>query len=87
MEPDTGGAGMIEAPSWPTGSPDGSGADARGRHEEPRSKWVSVFDEGALASDAVRCLRQLGQLAEARLRGDSVAAADRHNFRYEVEMR
>jgi hypothetical protein len=34
--------------------------------EEPASPWVSGFDEGSLASEAGRCMRQLGDLGEAR---------------------
>jgi tetratricopeptide (TPR) repeat protein len=33
--------------------------------QEPLSAWVSSFDEGALASDEARCMRQLGQLDAA----------------------
>lgn len=32
---------------------------------EPGSPWISHFDEGSLASEAARCLRQLGQLESA----------------------
>jgi len=32
--------------------------------EQP-SPWISRFDEGSLASEAARCLRQLGQMAAA----------------------
>jgi len=32
---------------------------------EQRSPWISRFDEGSLASEAARCLRQLGQLTAA----------------------
>jgi tetratricopeptide (TPR) repeat protein len=42
--------------------------------EEPRSEWVSGFDEGALASDAARCMRTLGQLSEARRQAERVIA-------------
>ncbi len=41
---------------------------------EPRSEWVSVFDQGALASDAARCMRQLGELGEARRQAQRVFA-------------
>jgi hypothetical protein len=44
------------------------------RRGEPRSEWVSVFDEGALASDAARCMRQLGELGEARRQAERVIA-------------
>jgi tetratricopeptide (TPR) repeat protein len=40
--------------------------------QEPRSEWVSGFDEGSLASDAARCMRQLGQLGEARRQAQRV---------------
>ena len=33
---------------------------------EERSHWTSTFDEGSLASEAARCLRQLGDLTEAQ---------------------
>jgi hypothetical protein len=33
---------------------------------EPLSPWVSSFDEGSLASEAARCMRQLGDLTEAQ---------------------
>ena len=32
----------------------------------PASTWVSHFDEGSLASETTRCLRQLGDLEQAR---------------------
>jgi hypothetical protein len=51
---------------------------------EPRSEWVSGFDEGALASEAARCMRQLGQLSEARRQAERVIAlrpADRPRSR------
>jgi tetratricopeptide (TPR) repeat protein len=32
---------------------------------EPSSPWISRFDEGSLASEAARCLRQLGQFDAA----------------------
>ena len=31
-----------------------------------RWTWVSHFDEGSLASETTRCLRQLGDLEQAR---------------------
>ena len=37
------------------------------------STWVSHFDEGSLASEATRCLRQLGDLEQARQRPDRSA--------------
>lgn len=33
--------------------------------DEPLSPWVSRFDEGSLASETARCMRELGDLAEA----------------------
>jgi tetratricopeptide (TPR) repeat protein len=33
---------------------------------EQRSPWVSRFDEGSLASETARCLRQLGDLNQAQ---------------------
>jgi tetratricopeptide (TPR) repeat protein len=42
--------------------------------DEPRSEWVSGFDEGSLASDAARCMRQLGQLSEALCQAERVIA-------------
>lgn len=33
--------------------------------DEPPSQWVSGFDEGALASEAARCMRIVGDLSEA----------------------
>jgi tetratricopeptide (TPR) repeat protein len=40
--------------------------------EEPCSEWVSGFDEGSLASEAARCMQQLGQLSEARYQAERV---------------
>jgi transcriptional regulator with XRE-family HTH domain len=37
-----------------------------------RSTWISRFDEGALAGEAARSLRQLGQLARARQQAERV---------------
>ncbi len=39
---------------------------------EKRSPWVSHFDEGSLASEAARCLRQLGDLAEAQRQAERI---------------
>jgi tetratricopeptide (TPR) repeat protein len=39
---------------------------------EERSPWVSRFDEGSLASEAARCLRQLGDLAEAQRQAERI---------------
>jgi hypothetical protein len=41
---------------------------------EPPSQWVSHFDEGSLASEAVRCMRQLGQFDEAERQAQRVIA-------------
>jgi tetratricopeptide (TPR) repeat protein len=41
--------------------------------EEP-SPWVSHFDEGSLASEAARCLRELGHLDEARRHAERIIA-------------
>jgi tetratricopeptide (TPR) repeat protein len=39
---------------------------------EPISPWVSHFDEGSLASEAARCMRQLGDLTEARRQAERI---------------
>jgi tetratricopeptide (TPR) repeat protein len=39
---------------------------------EPPSPWVSHFDEGSLASEAARCMRQLGDLDEARRQAERI---------------
>jgi tetratricopeptide (TPR) repeat protein len=36
------------------------------------SIWVSHFDEGSLASEAARCLRQLGDLEQARRQAERI---------------
>lgn len=41
-------------------------------HAERLSPWVSRFDEGSLASEAARCLRQLGDLNEARRQAERI---------------
>lgn len=41
---------------------------------EPYSPWVPRFDEGSLANEAARCMRQLGQLSEARRQAERVIA-------------
>ncbi len=41
---------------------------------EAPSQWVSHFDEGSLASEAVRCMRQLGQFGEAERQAQRVIA-------------
>jgi transcriptional regulator with XRE-family HTH domain len=45
-----------------------------GKHAEQASQWVSRFDEGSLASEAARCMRQLGDLGEARRQAERVVA-------------
>jgi len=40
--------------------------------DEPASPWVSHFDEGSLASEAARCMRQLGDLDEARRQAERI---------------
>ena len=37
-----------------------------GTHEDEPSEWVSRFDLGSLASEAARCMQQLGKPAEAQ---------------------
>jgi hypothetical protein len=39
---------------------------------EPISPWVSRFDEGSLASEAARCMRQLGDLTEERRQAERI---------------
>ena len=39
---------------------------------ELASPWVSHFDEGSLASEAARCMRQLGDLDEARRQAERI---------------
>ncbi|MFV2083979.1 hypothetical protein [Micromonospora sp. LOL_021] len=39
---------------------------------EERSPWVSHFDEGSLANEAARCLRQLGDLGQAKRQAERV---------------
>jgi tetratricopeptide (TPR) repeat protein len=38
----------------------------------PASTWVSHFDEGSLASETTRCLRQLGDLEQARQQAERI---------------
>src|SRR5207253_4816813 len=45
-----------------------------GKHAEQSSQWVSRFDEGSLASEAARCMQQLGDLGEARRQAERVVA-------------
>ncbi len=44
------------------------------KHAEQASEWVSPFDEGSLASEAARCMHQLGDLSEARRQAERVVA-------------
>jgi transcriptional regulator with XRE-family HTH domain len=44
------------------------------KHAEEASEWVSRFDEGSLASEAARCMQQLGDLGEARRQAERVVA-------------
>jgi tetratricopeptide (TPR) repeat protein len=39
---------------------------------EPASPWVSHFDAGSLASEAARCLRQVGDLDQARRQAERI---------------
>ncbi|MFV2019657.1 DNA-binding protein [Micromonospora sp. LOL_023] len=39
---------------------------------EKRSPWISHFDEGSLANEAARCLRQLGDLGQAERQAERV---------------
>jgi Tetratricopeptide repeat. len=47
------------------------GALGTARHDG-RSPWISAFDKGSLASEAARCLHQLGDLSEARRQAELV---------------
>lgn len=38
------------------------------------STWISRFDEASLASEAARCMRQLGQLTQARRQAERIVA-------------
>lgn len=40
--------------------------------DEPRSSWVSPFDEGSLASEAARCMKELGDTHEAQRQAERV---------------
>ncbi|MGH3327417.1 MAG: helix-turn-helix domain-containing protein, partial [Streptomycetales bacterium] len=42
------------------------------RPDEPLSQWVSRFDEGSLASEAARCMRQVGDLPEAQRQAERI---------------
>jgi hypothetical protein len=48
--------------------------------EEP-SPWVSRFDEGALASEAARCLQQVGDLDQAQRAAERIIALRRGDRR------
>jgi hypothetical protein len=39
---------------------------------EPASPWVSHFDAGSLASEAARCMRQVGDLGQARQQAERI---------------
>jgi hypothetical protein len=41
---------------------------------EPASPWINAFDEGALASEAARCMQELGDRAEVRRRAERIVA-------------
>ena len=41
-------------------------------YDEPLSEWVSTCDEGTLAGEAARCLRQLGELGAAQRQAERV---------------
>jgi hypothetical protein len=43
-----------------------------GAPAEPASPWVSHFDAGSLASEAARCMRQVGDLAQARQQAERI---------------
>jgi tetratricopeptide (TPR) repeat protein len=43
-----------------------------GTHDEEPSTWVSHFDEGSLASEAARCMRQLGKPAQAQRHAERI---------------
>jgi tetratricopeptide (TPR) repeat protein len=43
-----------------------------GTHGEEPSTWVSRFDEGSLASEAARCMRQLGKPAHAQRHAERI---------------
>jgi tetratricopeptide (TPR) repeat protein len=45
-----------------------------GKPAEQASEWISGFDEGSLASEAARCMQQLGDLSEARRQAERVVA-------------
>ncbi|WP_433517746.1 helix-turn-helix domain-containing protein [Nonomuraea sp. CA-143628] len=47
-------------------------AALQGTHDEAPSPWVSSFDQGALACDAARCMRQLGDLPAAQRHAERV---------------
>lgn len=43
-----------------------------GSRADATSLWISRFDEGSLASEAARCMRQLGDLAGARRQAERI---------------
>lgn len=43
-----------------------------GTYDEEPSTWVSHFDEGSLASEAARCMRQLGKPAHAQRHAERI---------------
>jgi tetratricopeptide (TPR) repeat protein len=43
-----------------------------GAHDEEPSIWASHFDEGSLASEAARCMRQLGKPAQAQRHAERI---------------
>ncbi|MGL5809658.1 MAG: hypothetical protein ACRCYQ_06925 [Nocardioides sp.] len=53
-------------------------AEAEGRlgggADDGRSPWISGFDQGSPASEATRCMQQLGDLGEAERRARQVVA-------------
>lgn len=51
---------------------DDAEAALQGAHDEAPSPWVPSFDQGALACDAARCMRQLGDLPAAQRHAERV---------------
>jgi hypothetical protein len=41
-------------------------------HAEEPSQWISGFDEGSLAIETARCMRQLGGLSEAQSQAERI---------------
>jgi tetratricopeptide (TPR) repeat protein len=55
-----------------------------GTHDEEPSAWVSHFNEGSLASEAARCMQQLGKPAHAQRHAERIIelrSADRTRSR------